>query len=179
MLPDLSVALSRGRCSGPGVPERCARQRGMGEVCRPLDMTRLALAGHSWLGYLSASSGLAEHNTRAFSVRPHDGRRGAMAPARRREPELDSKSRPSYVAAPPLFHTQPNGCVNYDDDDYLYHLERETRQPSSGGQPFSCEVRPLLRRTLLANHRTKITTLCGGSLGSCVDEERSQLRELM
>jgi len=23
------------------------------------------------------------------------------------------------------------------------------------------------------------TTLCGGSLGSCVDEERSQLRELM
>ena len=27
--------------------------------------------------------------------------------------------------------------------------------------------------------RTKMTTLSGGSLGSCVDEERSQLRELM
>jgi|HubBroStandDraft_3_1064219.scaffolds.fasta_scaffold22216_2 hypothetical protein len=26
---------------------------------------------------------------------------------------------------------------------------------------------------------TKMTTLSGGSLGSCVDEERSQLRELM
>lgn len=25
----------------------------------------------------------------------------------------------------------------------------------------------------------KETTVCGGSLGSCVDEERSQLRELM
>ena len=27
--------------------------------------------------------------------------------------------------------------------------------------------------------QTILTTLCGGSLGSCVDEERSQLRELM
>jgi hypothetical protein len=27
--------------------------------------------------------------------------------------------------------------------------------------------------------KTKETTLGGGSLGSCVDEERSQLRELM
>jgi hypothetical protein len=31
----------------------------------------------------------------------------------------------------------------------------------------------------LAIERTKMTTLSGGSLGSCVDEERSQLRELM
>ena len=31
---------------------------------------------------------------------------------------------------------------------------------------------------LVTNEKTK-TTLSGGSLGSCVDEERSQLRELM
>ena len=29
------------------------------------------------------------------------------------------------------------------------------------------------------DRETKMTTLSGGSLGSCVDEERSQLRELM
>ncbi len=31
----------------------------------------------------------------------------------------------------------------------------------------------------LIKHDNEMTTLSGGSLGSCVDEERSQLRELM
>lgn len=35
------------------------------------------------------------------------------------------------------------------------------------------------RSNLLSRNRGASTTLCGGSLGSCVDEERSQLRELM
>lgn len=32
---------------------------------------------------------------------------------------------------------------------------------------------------VIANLKTQNTTLCGGSLGSRVDEERSKLRELM
>ena len=35
------------------------------------------------------------------------------------------------------------------------------------------------RASELSVRKKKITTLSGGSLGSCVDEERSQLRELM
>ena len=38
-------------------------------------------------------------------------------------------------------------------------------------------VDEVLRRTI--EHDNEMTTLSGGSLGSCVDEERSQLRELM
>lgn len=33
--------------------------------------------------------------------------------------------------------------------------------------------------TRVATSNNEMTTLSGGSLGSCVDEERSQLRELM
>jgi hypothetical protein len=39
------------------------------------------------------------------------------------------------------------------------------------------QVDGTLRR--LIKHDNEMTTLSGGSLGSCVDEERSQLRELM
>lgn len=37
----------------------------------------------------------------------------------------------------------------------------------------------IVRRVLTGERKTMKTTLSGGSLGSCVDEERSQLRELM
>lgn len=54
-------------------------------------------------------------------------------------------------------------------------------------KPFDCENRSVLTwdlPLLSGLHRekqkqTKVITLGGGSLGSCVDEERSQLRELM
>ena len=49
-----------------------------------------------------------------------------------------------------------------------------------------CEVgpplpwsRPVVARTSVAKSKKSYTTLSGGSLGSCVDEERSQLRELV
>ena len=35
------------------------------------------------------------------------------------------------------------------------------------------------RRAVVVEKETQMITLSGGSLGSCVDEERSQLRELM
>ena len=46
--------------------------------------------------------------------------------------------------------------------------------PAGGGAEVERDVAP---SPILPNVRKhKVTILCGGSLGSCVDEERSQLR---
>jgi hypothetical protein len=58
-------------------------------------------------------------------------------------PSLGLKSGMLTHPPPPTFRS-PHGC-----DDFISPLENERMAAT----PFSCEVRPLLRRTLLANHR--------------------------
>ncbi len=73
-----------------------------------------------------------------------------------------------------LVHTK-HGLDYYS----VVKLERKSSLALHGVEARASGCLPTLAATSRpVNVQTK-TTLCGGSLGSCVDEERSQLRELM
>ena len=108
-------------------------------------------------GLLGGASSAWRPLARETSLAPHATTGDSRCPWLRELAMVQTACGPQGLAAPRLF-------FSLHSQTHLWWIKART---------VDC-----LRRLVFSSSKTK-TTLSGGSLGSCVDEERSQLRELM
>lgn len=78
---------------------------------------------------------------------------------------------------------RPPRCSGYTNHIVVFDQQTATGSPSGScalpASPSASRAPRSVENGCDITPQKSLTTLCGGSLGSCVDEERSQLRELM